>query len=142
MLNAITRKNALENVKDVIHEKKIEGISTPIFEEAEFYKGSRYILLTKSFIPHKWPLNVRSCRGCWSQRRVLKSNVILHSSSVWCPDTQQFDDFLLLLLCCKDCSEIHHDFLNQYLIKINGKTMKELNFCDKSLYRTLLFYYF
>jgi len=32
--------NALENVKDVIHEKKIEGISTPIFEEAEFYKGA------------------------------------------------------------------------------------------------------
>ena len=76
-------QNALENVKDVIHEKKIEGISTPIFEEAEFYKGiTRYILLTKSFIPHKWPLNARSCRGCWSQRRVLKSNVILHSSSV------------------------------------------------------------
>ena len=32
-------KTALENVKDVIHEKKIEGLSTPIFEEAEFYKG-------------------------------------------------------------------------------------------------------
>jgi len=33
-------KEALENVKDVINEKKIEGISTPIFEQAEFFKGS------------------------------------------------------------------------------------------------------
>ena len=33
-------QNALENVKDVIHEKQIEGMSTPIFEEAEFYKGT------------------------------------------------------------------------------------------------------
>jgi len=33
-------KDALENVKDVINEKKIEGISTPIFEEAEFFKGA------------------------------------------------------------------------------------------------------
>lgn len=32
-------KNALDNVKDVILEKKIEGISTPIFDDAEFYKG-------------------------------------------------------------------------------------------------------
>ena len=32
-------KDALENVKDVINEKRIEGISTPIFEEAEFFKG-------------------------------------------------------------------------------------------------------
>jgi len=33
-------QNALENVKDVIHEKQTEGMSTPIFEEAEFYKGT------------------------------------------------------------------------------------------------------
>jgi len=33
-------KDALENVKDVINEKKIEGISTPIFEQAEFFKGA------------------------------------------------------------------------------------------------------
>lgn len=33
-------KDALENVKDVINEKKFEGISTPIFEEAEFFKGN------------------------------------------------------------------------------------------------------
>ena len=32
-------KGALENVKDVINEKKLEGLSTPVFEEAEFYKG-------------------------------------------------------------------------------------------------------
>ena len=32
-------KNALDNVKDVILEKKIDGISTPIFDDAEFYKG-------------------------------------------------------------------------------------------------------
>ena len=32
-------KNAFDNVKDVIHEKTIDGISTPIFEDAEFYKG-------------------------------------------------------------------------------------------------------
>ena len=33
-------KGALENVKDVINEKKLEGLSTPVFEEAEFYKGN------------------------------------------------------------------------------------------------------
>ena len=33
-------KNAFDNVKDVIHEKTIDGISTPIFEDAEFYKGT------------------------------------------------------------------------------------------------------
>ena len=27
------------STEDVINEKKIEGLSTPVFEEAEFYKG-------------------------------------------------------------------------------------------------------
>jgi len=33
-------KNAFDNVKDVFHENKIDGISTPIFDDAEFYKGT------------------------------------------------------------------------------------------------------
>ena len=33
-------KNALDNVKDVLHEKTIDGNSTPIFDDAEFYKGT------------------------------------------------------------------------------------------------------
>jgi len=36
-------KNAFDNVKDVIHEKTFDGLSTPIFEDAEFYKGTTRI---------------------------------------------------------------------------------------------------
>ena len=50
--------NALENVKDVIHEKKIEGISTPIFEEAEFYKGE--IFAQRLFVSHCYLINLTS----------------------------------------------------------------------------------
>ena len=50
--------NALENVKDVIHEKKIEGISTPIFEEAEFYKGE--IFAQRLFVSHCYLINPTS----------------------------------------------------------------------------------
>jgi len=44
-------KDALENVKDVINEKKIEGISTPIFEQAEFFKGILEFLWSFNNLP-------------------------------------------------------------------------------------------
>merc|ERR1712228_1114276 len=79
-------KDALENVKDVINEKRIEGISTPIFEEAEFFKGA-------------------------AENEGLKSgvNVPVYTRRIY--DIQILNSLILLLtlLCSKSCSEISDD---------------------------------
>ena len=54
-------KEALENVKDVINEKKIEGISTPIFEQAEFFKG-------RDFMEQSGVIHERYCQDLQSLR--------------------------------------------------------------------------